>query len=89
MSQEISKEMNLRQRRDHIKKNGLQSIIWVDKDRMSGYPCFRGTRVTPDVFFGYLDSGTTLEEFAASFHWVPLEFLKEALRLREKIMPML
>ncbi len=26
-------------------KVALEEVIWVDRDRMSGTPCFRGTRV--------------------------------------------
>ena len=41
--------------------------IWVDQERMSGAPCFRGTRVPVDALFNNLESGLSLDEFLTCF----------------------
>ena len=41
--------------------------IWVDEDRMSGAPCFRGTRVPVDSLFTNLESGVSLDEYLECF----------------------
>lgn len=41
--------------------------IWVDPKRMSGVPCFYGTRVPVDAMFGNLESGLSLDEFLDCF----------------------
>ena len=54
-------------------KSGLPSgypsdvPIWVDPDRMSGTPCFRGTRVPVDSLFTNLESGLSLDEYLDCF----------------------
>lgn len=41
--------------------------VWVDKERMSGAPCFRGTRVPVDSLFTNLESGLDLDEYLDCF----------------------
>lgn len=41
--------------------------IWVDPDRMSGVPCFEGTRVPVDSLFKNLESGLSLDEYLDCF----------------------
>lgn len=41
--------------------------IWVDPERMSGAPCFHGTRVPVDALFSNLESGLSLDEFLDCF----------------------
>ncbi len=41
----------------------LQEVVWVDPDRMSGAPCFRGTRVPVQMLLDYLKHGSTINEF--------------------------
>ena len=41
--------------------------IWVDPQRMSGTPCFYGTRVPVEALFGNLESGLSLTEFLDCF----------------------
>jgi len=45
--------------------------VWVDAERMSGEPCFRGTRLPVKLLFEYLSSGYTLEQFIDAFDGVP------------------
>ncbi len=41
--------------------------IWVDPERLSGAPCFKGTRVPVDSLFTNLESGLTLDEYLDCF----------------------
>jgi uncharacterized protein (DUF433 family) len=52
--------------RDH----SLFGIIWINPRRMSGVPCFAGTRVPIKTLFDYLEGGEPLEEFLADFEGV-------------------
>lgn len=35
--------------------------VWIDPDRMSGVPCFYGTRVPVESLFTNLESGLSLK----------------------------
>jgi len=41
--------------------------IWVDPERLSGAPCFTGTRVPVDSLFTNLESGLSLDEYLDCF----------------------
>ena len=41
--------------------------IWVDPERLSGAPCFHGTRVPVDSLFTNLESGLSLDEYLDCF----------------------
>ncbi|MGO4883983.1 MAG: DUF433 domain-containing protein [Bryobacteraceae bacterium] len=41
----------------------LDEVIWVDADRMSGAPCFRGTRIPVQMLIDHLSAGFSLDEF--------------------------
>ena len=41
--------------------------IWVDPARMSGAPCFKGTRVPVESLFTNLESGLNLDEYLDCF----------------------
>ncbi len=41
----------------------LREVIWVDPERMSGTPCFKGTRVPVQCLIDYIEDNSTLEEF--------------------------
>ncbi len=45
----------------------LHDIVWVDPERMSGVPCFRGTRVPVQTLIDHLEGNATLEEFLEGF----------------------
>ncbi len=47
--------------------------IWVDPERMSGAPCFAGTRCPVDALFNNLESGLSLNEFLDCFPGVTRE----------------
>ena len=45
----------------------LAEAVWVDPGRMSGTPCFRGTRVPVEQLFDWLADGIALDEFLGDF----------------------
>ena len=51
----------------------LAELIWVDANRVSGAPCFAGTRVPVKHLWDYLESGEPLEEFLEGFPGVTRE----------------
>lgn len=44
-------------------KNRLDEAVWVSPQRMSGTPCFRGTRVPVQSLIDFLESGETIDQF--------------------------
>ena len=38
-------------------------MVWVDPDRMSGAPCFKGTRIPVQMLIDHLAGGFSLDEF--------------------------
>ena len=41
----------------------LEEVVWVDNDRLSGAPCFRGTRIPVQMLIDHLTAGFSLDEF--------------------------
>lgn len=56
-------------------------FIWEDPNRISGEPCFSGTRVPVKTLFDYLMGGDTLEDFLEGFQSVSREHALKALEL--------
>ncbi len=48
-------------------------MIWINRERVSGAPCFAGTRVPLKNLFDYLESGYTLNQFLDDFDGVTKE----------------
>jgi uncharacterized protein (DUF433 family) len=48
----------------------LFGIVWANPERMSGTPCFTGTRVPVQTLFDHLEAGNTLETFLDDFQGV-------------------
>ena len=49
----------------------LEEAVWVDPGRMSGTPCFRGTRVPVQQLFDWLADGVELDQFLDDFQVDP------------------
>ena len=45
-------------------------MIWINRERLSGAPCFAGTRVPIKNLFDYIESGYTLNQFLEDFDGV-------------------
>jgi uncharacterized protein (DUF433 family) len=41
----------------------LARVIWIDPDRMSGAPCFAGTRVPVQMLLDHLKHGDSIDDF--------------------------
>ena len=59
----------------------LERLLWTDPERMSGTPCFYGTRVPVKNLFDYLEGGQSLETFLDDFEGVSREQADAVLRL--------
>jgi len=44
-------------------RNRLDEAIWINPGRMSGTPCFRGTRVPVQSLIDLLEGGETIDQF--------------------------
>ena len=53
--------------------NRLFGIVWINRERMSGAPCFFGTRVPIQTLFDCLASGETMDQFLDDFEGVDRE----------------
>jgi uncharacterized protein (DUF433 family) len=51
----------------------LFGIVWVNRERVSGAPCFAGTRVPIKNLFDYIEAGEPLDEFLEGFPGVSRE----------------
>ena len=45
------------------RKSKLGQVVWIDRDLMSGAPCFTGTRVPVHMLLDHLKHGDTIEDF--------------------------
>jgi len=62
----------------------IREVINVNPKRMSGAPCFTGTRVPINHLFEYIESGETLDEFLRQFPSVTREQALAALELSKE-----
>lgn len=62
--------------------------IWIDPDRVSGTPCFTGTRVPVQSLFDYVSTGERLEEFLLDFPSVTREQAVQVLELAARFVTM-
>jgi len=44
-------------------KSRLDQAVWVNPQRMSGTPCFHGTRVPVQSLIDFLEGGETIDRF--------------------------
>jgi len=51
----------------------LREIVWVDPERMSGTPCFTGTRVPIQALIDHIEGNDTLDDFLEGFPSVTRE----------------
>jgi uncharacterized protein (DUF433 family) len=63
------------------KEVALEAVVWTDPERMSGTPCFYGTRVPIKNLFDYLEGGQSFETFLEDFEGVSREQADAVLRL--------
>lgn len=59
-------------------------IVWMNPNRVSGAPCFFGTRVPVQNLFDSLAAGETLDEFLDGFEGVTREQALAVLELADR-----
>jgi len=62
----------------------IKDVVSIDPERMSGAPCFTGTRVPINHLFEHLESGETIDEFLDQFPTVSREQALAALELSKE-----
>ena len=62
----------------------IKDVVNVDPKRMSGAPCFTGTRVPINHLFEFLESGETVDEFLDQFPTVTRQQVLAALELSKE-----
>ena len=62
----------------------IKDVVNVDPKRMSGAPCFTGTRVPINHLFEFLESGETVDEFLDQFPTVTRQQALGALELSKE-----
>ena len=64
----------------------IKDVVDVNPERMSGAPCFTGTRVPISHLFEYIERGETLHEFLRQFPSVTREQALAALELSKEFL---
>jgi len=62
----------------------IKDVVSIDPERMSGAPCFTGTRVPIGHLFEYLENGETLDGFLDQFPTVTRKQARAALELSKE-----
>ena len=45
----------------------MRELVWVDRDRLGGEACFKGTRVPVQALIDHFEDNGTLEQFLEGF----------------------
>ena len=61
----------------------LFGVIWINRERLSGAPCFYGTRVPLRNLFDYIEGGHALDDFLDGFPGVTHEQAVAVLELAQ------
>ena len=61
--------------------HSIFGIVWINPARVSGAPCFAGTRVPIKTLFDYIEGGDSIEEFLEGFPGVTREQAEAVLAL--------
>ena len=62
----------------------VQALISIDPERLSGTPCFAGTRVPVQTLIDYLKGGDTIVDFLDDFPSVTRDQAEALLQLAEE-----
>jgi uncharacterized protein (DUF433 family) len=60
--------------------------ISIEPERMSGAPCFVGTRVPIKYLFDYLAGNDTIEDFLESYPHIPKKDVVRVLNMAKKLL---
>lgn len=62
-----------------MKKRNLNSIIYVDKNVLSGEPCFKGTRVSVATILKHLAGGWSIPQLKQAYPTVKSKYISEVI----------
>lgn len=48
---------------NRLQRPDWKDVIWADPERLSGVPCFAGTRVPVQNLLDFLEGGNTIDQF--------------------------
>jgi uncharacterized protein (DUF433 family) len=65
-------------------KAKLSEVIWVDPERVSGAPCFKGTRVPVQNLLDYIEGGATIDTFFQDYPSVTRDQVIQFLELAKE-----
>ena len=65
----------------------LNDLEWVDANRLSGTPCFKGTRVPVQTLIDHIEGNSTLEDFLAGFPSVTRAQAVQLIELAKENLP--
>jgi uncharacterized protein (DUF433 family) len=65
-------------------KAKLSEVIWIDPERVSGAPCFKGTRVPVQNLLDYIEGGSTIDAFFQDYPSVTREQVIQFLELAKE-----
>ena len=65
-------------------KAKLSEVIWVDPERVSGTPGFKGTRVPVQNLLDYIEGGSTIDAFFQGYPSVTREQVIQFLALAKE-----
>lgn len=68
-------------------KEKLSEVIWVDPERLTGTPCFKGTRVPVQNLLDYMKGGSTIGEFFQDYPSVSRNQVVQFLELAKEQLP--
>jgi uncharacterized protein (DUF433 family) len=62
----------------------IDDLVWQDAGRVSGAPCFYGTRVPLSILFDYIEGGDSLDEFLSGYPSVSRDQAIGVIRLSKR-----
>lgn len=64
----------------------LFGLIWINPERMSGAPCFTGSRVPVRALFDYIEAGESVDSFLEGFPPITREQAIAVLQVAEGLL---
>ncbi|HEY6393551.1 MAG TPA: DUF433 domain-containing protein [Bryobacteraceae bacterium] len=62
----------------------VNEVIWVDPERVSGTPCFKGTRVPVQNLLDYIEGGSRIDTFFQDYPSVTRDQVIQFLELAKE-----
>ncbi len=66
--------------------HNIKDVITIDPETLAGQPVFKGTRVSVESLFDYLEEGISVDEFLAEFDTVTKEQVIAVIEIAGKLL---